>query len=202
MPRASVSAMLKWVASGATDRSEKYDLMPAKVRGAVCLNTPQLVGEVFAVAKGTVAHEHARQAWLDSKANMLLAGMGVAVSVLTLALTHADSRWGRYALATAAMFALTSAAHAVIALRVRGYSRIADRSIFNADMLRKADTNVSGEAAVALYQRYLLPALWDAHVRYVRANDERATVIFRGQAIFVVALTFALVGAALLACGR
>lgn len=187
----------RWDHLSARER-ERFDLEPHAVAEAMRLDTPELVAEVFAFAKVTIAEELARQARLDAKANLLLGAIGVSVSVVTVLMPRASLLTG-VLLAVAASLAVAAALCAAFALRIGHFKRVPDAAIFDASTLERADNEGDPRKAVSLYQRSLLPAVWEAHVTMVRANDRRAPTIAWGQWIFAVALCFAVLGGVLIA---
>jgi len=71
--------------------SRIQDLTPDEVREVTRLNCPELVGEVFSLAKTIAAEEITRQTRLDAKANMLLGAVAVSLSLLTVVATYASA---------------------------------------------------------------------------------------------------------------
>lgn len=171
-----------------------FDLVPDRVREALQVKSAPLVAEVFEFAKLTAAEEVARQGRIDMKANLLLGAIGVSISVATILMPKAETWFARISLGAAAVLAFCAGCCAVFGLRVLTYYRIGDRTIFNSQLLEQADRASDGGGAVAMYQRYMIPAMWDAHVTYVRTNDKRAIIVAWGQMLFLGALAAAIVG--------
>lgn len=160
--------------------------------------SPELVGEVYALARAVGAEESARQARLDSKAGGLLTASGISATVASALMPHTHGLLSKVALGMTGLCGLGAAVLAVHALRIATYERIPDTTIFDADFLRKFDEEEKvGAKAAARYQRFVLPQIWSSHRKAVVVNDQRATAITFGQyalfAMFVLALVSGIV---------
>jgi hypothetical protein len=144
--------------------------------------------------------ESERQGRLDSKANGLLAIVGLSLTVLftyggQILLGHAKVLreqeglviWvvAVAALILAVVAALAASAYALAALFVaRQFLTMNERTIFKVDTLRKADDEDEADAGVAQYRRYLIVDMWQIVQTQFHNLERKARFIRRGQAAY------------------
>ncbi len=188
------------------------NLSPAVVRDRLRLNSPELVENIYELAKAQVAYETGRQGRLDSKATSLLTASGLSVTVAfsfgTTLITYGSRFDGVVivAYAAAVSLGLTAAILAVAALKVAGtYTTVSDHAVFDAGELPRANWPTwEGDEAVEIaerlrfgvmrYQKHLIAHLWEIYRANAAQNEIKATRIKYGQYVFVAFLI------ALLAC--
>lgn len=165
----------------------------------VRLNSPELAGEVYDVAKMQLANEEKRETNLSAKAVSLLSVTGLS---LTVAFTFGGVLLQRpvylaalggwrylfvvapYALALIA--GMAASLFALRALAVRSdYRSIAERDVFGQE-LTGADT--SGAAGPVAYRRFLAVHFWLIFQNNWDIHEAKATQIERGQQFFVAFL--------------
>lgn len=170
-----------------------------QIHAAVKLNSPKLVKEVYDIALRQTQFENSRQTILEGKANALLSTVGI---VLTLAFTIGaptllakDSvfksldttfRW-IFVLSTICAIgcAIGAAANGIAALRVTGaYRTVTESNIFNDAVLASADEE-SDDKAVSIYQRFMIPQLWEIAQHDARVHARKAALVHRGQWCFM-----------------
>lgn len=157
-------------------------------------NSPELVKELYDIAKAQVQFEVGRQSRLDSKATSLLTASGLSITLtfvfggvlINLSKTGEVGWWIVLAYIAAVACGLIAAACAVRALRVSDtYATFNEDTVFNEAVLDQADGNTEDESqragGVRDYQRFLIVQLWEIYQQHADNHELKATWIRRGQ---------------------
>ena len=198
--------------------SSRSELANDDVVERLRLNTPELVDDIFQLAKDQIAFEERREAALNGKAAALLAASGLSVTVaLTLGglllgkLPGVDSFVflavvGLYCSGLA--FGLGAAFYALRSIRVREARGIDGNDIFSSVELDAAEAAAAdgpeegaGRRARHRYRRYLAAHVWEVFRGNARIHEDRAASLAVAQRLYVLFITAVLALGLTLAIG-
>src|SRR5690606_17853456 len=144
-------------------------MSPEDIASALTIDSPELIDEVYQLAKHQVALETGRHTRIESKATALLGSVGISVTV-ALGLggqillqngtkVHLAPGW-LFAMQVGACLALLSgfaaAVFALLALRVREWGVLNEEAVFGDRTLAKAyDAHENEKKCVAAYRRFM-----------------------------------------------
>jgi hypothetical protein len=187
------------------------------------MRSESVVEEIFAVAKQQLDDEDKRDAVLTTKANTVLGASGLSLTVAftfgAFLLQHPERiAFGRVGFdVVVAVFALSlllgllASYFALRSMRVSQFEYISEKSVFDNENLRDADSafekawtesggdrSVADLAAVSVYRRYLTAHLWGMYQRTFDKLEQKAETVKFAQRLYVAFLaTIIVIGMAL-----
>jgi hypothetical protein len=178
------------------------DLLEQEIRNRLRLVNPDLVDEVYGLAKAQVESERARHVMLNSKAASVLTSSGISLTVsLTLAgpllanKVVLSTTWS-FAFLLAGSLGLASIYWAVLSLRViGGFPYVNDHAVFDRNILNFADSPPGCEDladlkekyafGAAAYKQHMAAHLWAVATQEHRQLDRKAKQVQAAQWLFL-----------------